>query len=437
MGLELENPGADETSVSGRLPLSPVPFETLEEPLLAQAARFYSLGHNRLKFFDPLPFFRLPPIEVARCQTREEIEAALRREWAAHRRRLEAARAWLADLGAPAGVGERGTRLELPLSGITGAAAEVLSQKAILLPSAGPLREVRAPELSERLHRPLAGLEHSVELELGISQAMERLRQRCAAARLPQPGEASKPEGVPGRCIPPALVVVADAAELALAESELRERGLRVEATRDPRRALEALQTQSFAAALIDARLSRTDGVELGVRLSEAAGMERLPVLILDDRPSDRVREAAKAAGAAGYVIRPISWGQMADTLLDLVDHWSRRRFRRFASRLGLVVESDPSEPAEVAQEVSRGGMKLCSRRELAPGSLERYRIRLPPPHEPVLVEGEVIWRRAEPASALVHAGIRFFRFLKESEQRWIELMASLGARSTSQGKGL
>ena len=236
------------------------------------------------------------------------------------------------------------------------------------------------------------------------------------------------------RSIPPALLVLADPAELALAESELRERGIRVEATRDPRRALEALRTQSFAAALIDARLSRTDGVELGMRLGDAQGVDTLPVLILDDRPSDRVREAARAAGAAAYVVRPIAWSRMADTLLDLVDHWSKRRFKRFESRLGVVVESDPATPAEVAQEVSRGGMRLCSRREVAPGALERYRIRLPPPHAPVLVEGEVVWRQAEPGSALVQAGIRFCQFLDESEGRWIELMASFGSRAAPTG---
>jgi DNA-binding response OmpR family regulator len=434
MGLELEARAEAETSVSGRLPLSPVPFETLEEPLRVPLARFYTLGHSRLKFFEPSPFFQLPPIDVARCETREQVESALRRAWATQRRRLEQARAWLAELGAPVVASEGGTRLELPLSGLRGVAAQVLSDKAFLLPSAGALRDVRAPEPAERQHRPLRNLEYAVELELGVSQAMDRLRERWAATRGPRRVERSPPREVTERSIPPALLVLADPAELALAESELRERGIRVEATRDPRRALEALQTQSFAAALIDARLSRTDGVELGMRLGDAQGIETLPVLILDDRPSATVREAARAAGAAGYVVRPITWSRIADTLLDLVDHWSKRRFQRFESRFGVVVESDPSTPAEVAQEVSRGGMRLCSRREVAPGSLERYRIRLPPPHAPVLVEGEVVWRQAEPGSALVQAGIRFFQFLDQSEGRWIELMASLGSRGAPTG---
>ena len=434
MGLELAARTETETSVSGRLPLSPVPFETLGEPLRVPLARFYTLGHNRLKFFEPRPFFQLPPIDVAHCQTREQIEAALRRAWAAQRRQLQEARSWLAELGAPVQVSEGGTRLELPLSGLLGAAAEVLSEKAFLLPSAGPLRDVRAAEPADRQHRPLRALEYAVELELGVSQAMDRLRERWAAARGPRRAEGSQPREVTERSIPPALLVLADPAELALAESELRARGIRVAATRDPRRALEALRTQSFAAALIDARLSRTDGVELGMRLGDAQGVDTLPVLILDDRPSDRVREAARAAGAAAYVVRPIAWSRMADTLLDLVDHWSKRRFKRFESRLGVVVESDPANPAEVAQEVSRGGMRLCSRREVAPGALERYRIRLPPPHAPVLVEGEVVWRQAEPGSALVQAGIRFCQFLDESEGRWIELMGSFGSRAAPTG---
>jgi two-component system chemotaxis response regulator CheY len=429
MGLEVGDPGRGETSVSGRLSLSSMPFEALDGALVAREARFFTLGHSRLKFFEPLPFFSLPALDVGRVESREQIEAALRREWAASLRRIEGARAWLAELGAPTAASERGTRLELELQETEGARAEVLSRQAILLPSVGPLRGVRALRPSDRLHRPLRGLEHAFELDIGISQAMEEVRRRCASGAVPGQRARSGPSTPEARSVPPTLLLLGDAAERAVAESTLRDRGLAVEAIGDPLRALEAFARRTFAAAVIDARLPRTDGVELAVRLAEVAGMESLPVLILDDRPTHRVREAARAAGAAGYVTRPIIWSRMAETLLDLVDHWTKRRFRRFGSRLGVVVESDPAAHAEVTQEVGQGGMRLCSRRDLALGALERYRIRLPPPHGSVRVDGEIVWRQAEPGCTLLHAGIRFFRFLEESEPSWIDLMKSLGAR--------
>jgi two-component system chemotaxis response regulator CheY len=430
MGLEVQDPAAGETSVSGRLPLSSERFEALEGPIMAPEARFFTLGHCQLKFFAPLPLFRLAAIEVGRLTSAAEIERALRLAWAAHVHRLREARDWLEALGAPTRASDGGTRLELELDGTRGEAAEVLSRSLILIPSVGPARDVSAREPSDRRLRPLPSLEHAFELDIGVTQALEDLERRARAAGAAGRRPGREVAAVEGPSVSPLLLVVADAAERAVARTTLEDFGLVVEATQDPLRALDSLRRRSFTAAVIDARLPRTDGVELAVRLVEAAGVETLPVVILDDRPTHAVREAARAAGAAAYVIRPIVWSRMAETLLDLVEHWVKRRFSRFGSSLGVVVESDPSARAEVAQEVGRGGMRLCSRRDVAPGAIERYRIRLPPPHDAVRVEGEVVWRQADSASTLVHAGVRFFRFLEGSEPRWIDLMTSLGARS-------
>ncbi len=94
MGLNL-GPDSQQSSAQGELPLSSTPFETLEGSFRSESARFYTLGHNRLKFFYPSPFFHVPAVDVSRCESVSQIESALRRSWALRLRQLQSAREWL------------------------------------------------------------------------------------------------------------------------------------------------------------------------------------------------------------------------------------------------------------------------------------------------------------------------------------------------------
>ena len=90
MSVELA-PGA--SSAEGVLQLAPTPFETLGRSLVLVRARFYTLGHNRLKFFDP----RL--LRSARAGRRAlhlgRGRVRLRRAWATQMRALSEALTWL------------------------------------------------------------------------------------------------------------------------------------------------------------------------------------------------------------------------------------------------------------------------------------------------------------------------------------------------------
>jgi CheY-like chemotaxis protein len=430
IGLELEPFRPGDTSVTGALSLSPAPFPTLTRPVRVATARFYSLGHARLKFFEPAAFFRLRPLEVAGCSVGEAIERALRRDWGAHIEELRQALEWLGGIAARTRIGDHGSRLELELPGPQEIRVEVVSRDRLLLPTAGPLRDVALRRPEQRCFRPPREIDGAIELELTIVQALERLARARAARRPVSSHPRSELADDVERPLPPALVVMADRAERALAETALRGRGLSVKATGSPQRALAALHERTFAAAILDTHLPRTDGLELALRLSEVPGIESLPVLLIDDRPSERIRGLATSAGAAGYLIRPVSWDTIAETVLDLVSHWSKRRYERFGARLGVAVETAGTERADVAEQVGRGGMLLRSRRELEPGALERYAIWLPS-HGPVRVEGEVVYREESPGSALLRAGIRFVRFLNQSEARWIEAVRALAGEGS------
>src|SRR5512139_1204800 len=89
------------SSAEGALSLEATPFETLGSPLIVERARFYTLGHNRLKFFAPPIFFDLPAVDVSRCRSKRDVELALRRAFAALMRDLGEALVWLKKLHAP------------------------------------------------------------------------------------------------------------------------------------------------------------------------------------------------------------------------------------------------------------------------------------------------------------------------------------------------
>ena len=78
MGLRVEYTQG-ESFARGQLELQDGAFPTLTSSLEVERVAFYTLGHNRLKFCQPRPFFDLPAVEIARCDTAEDIERALRR----------------------------------------------------------------------------------------------------------------------------------------------------------------------------------------------------------------------------------------------------------------------------------------------------------------------------------------------------------------------
>jgi CheY-like chemotaxis protein len=408
LGLEVES-ARDGLSATGRLPLSSATFETLGEPQSCQSAAFYTLGHNRLKFFDPPSLFDLPALDVSRCESARAIEAALRRSWSAAQRDLRKAREWLEGIGAGIGSGARGTRLLLALTGLEGPPAQVRSPTEILVPSAGPLSQHSLASPAERRFRPMRDLQHPADLELALAQAMERLatRPRTRAPAAPRPS-APPAEDAPRRL----LLVDDDARQLAEAHAVLQGQGFEVDARQDARRALEVFRERTCDLVMVDVRMPRMDGLEFTARLRELPGIENLPVVLIDDRDNDHNRAVGESVRASAYLIKPLEWREVGEVLLDLLDHTNRRRFRRFPARLPLEIESGASGPRELTDDVSRLGLGIGTRRDLYPGAVERYRIALPHPHKAVELEGEVRHRVPVAGQATGRAGIRIRRFL-------------------------
>ncbi len=425
LGVDVAEPA--DGAAEGVLRLSAMAFESLGEPFYAELARFYTLGHARLKFFDPPALFDLPALDVARVRARGEIESLLRRAWTAHVRALRDARTRLERIGARVRVGGRGARLLLGVAGLDGPAAIVRGPEEILLPSAGPLARAPAASPAARRHRPLRGIDTGSELELGLCRALERAGAEAAQPAPQTPAApSSDAERLPGRV----LLVEPDPDRLSAAQAALRAAGLDVEALQDPGRALSAFRAQSFDSVVCGVQLSRMDGFELAARLRELPGIESLPVIVLGDCENAAHERSARELGVE-YRVRPADWPSAGEAFHPLLVHSDKRRFRRFALRLGVRAQQSGAD-GDLVDEVARLGFRLCTRRDLYPGALETYTIALPRPLAGLRVEGEVCYRVATAGRASVIAGVRLRRFLDGGEPGWLRLIDALAAREAA-----
>ena len=414
------------TSAEGVLPLGPTQFETLGRPFVVSRARFYTLGHNRLKFFDPAIFFDLPAVDVGRCASKYDVESALRRAWATQMRALGEALVWLQRLRAQTQLVAGGARLRF-VDQHSGA-IEVRAPREILLPSSGALALRSLGQPGDRRFRALPSLESANELAMSISSAVAERARLTAEPAAPLSGpDDSKP--LPKRARRAMAISAAPTGPVELA-TLLALRHIELDHFRDAAHARAAFRERSYELAIVDARVGREDGFELAADLRRLPGVENLPVAIVDERDHAGNRSAANLAGASLYLVKPVNWEELEPTLLDLLDHAAHRRYQRFSARMAVRTAASAGAWDELTELVARGGICLRTRRDVLPGAIERYRIHLPAPLEPIDVDGDVISRANLPGYASVLAGIRFRRFHDGGESRWIRVIEDLARRA-------
>lgn len=426
MGLDVHWCDGDPCA-EGELPLGPTPFPTLGEPFVISKALFYTLGHARLKFFAPAPFFDLPALEIGSCRQSAEIESALRRAWSQHQSELRGARAWLSELGASTRTSSHDTRLWLELAGDHTGSAYVRSTNEIALPSGGELARHSLGEPAERRHRPLHDLEHAAELELGLGEQISRAAESARTRRPLVRVSAADPE----LKMPPRLLALGDnPLDLAAMQATLAARGFAVEPFHDASSALASFQDRSYDLVIAKARMRRVDGLEFTARVQELAGIEKLPVLLVDERCNPAAERAAQVAGASAYLPRPVSWGEVAETLRDMLEGATWRRFVRYLARLPVEIAVSSGVASELTHSIARGGVSIETRRQLEPGEIQRYRVQLPPPLSAVILDGQVVGQIARQGKATSLAGVRIVRFHDEGEPLWIRLIAELASQA-------
>jgi len=84
------------------------------------------------------------------------------------------------------------------------------------------------------------------------------------------------------------------------------------------RKAVEATATGGFDLILTDHNMPGLTGLELIRALRELSPYVDTPILLLTTEDSDRFKEAARDAGASGWLLKPLDPQVLTDVLADL-----------------------------------------------------------------------------------------------------------------------
>jgi len=436
MGIETR-PVPGGRALVGELHLRPAPFPTPAGPREVARLRFATVGPQHLKCLRPRAFFHLPLIGIGGCASAASVEDRIRAAWSRQVETLRATLTRLEETEATWSLEDDGAVLSLPLEGCDGARARLASLRRIALPSAGPLAGLRLPRAADRLFEAPRDFESGIDLELAVTTRLEELARRAdreeTRRRLHLPElEPAAPEPA---VLTPTLVAQADSAArrvLLVGPAMLRDpalsqalhvRGYQVVQARSAQEGLQAFTRASFDVVLVDAELGREEGVELVPAIHTLPGVCSVPVVLVDDRMRPARREAARQAGAAGYLARPVDLGRIAPGLARMVAGHRGRRFDRFPLRLGVRFEEGAA--SGVTLEVSRRGMFVRTERPSREGALERVGIALPGRSGGVPVEARTVYRIDASGAREAGLGLGVVRFVRlEDEADWIALLA-------------
>jgi len=419
--------------VLASLRLGAEPFPTPGGRVRIGNVVFATVGADRIKCLRPRALFQLPMLRILDCRDATAIEARIRLAWQTHVERLDQTRRWLERLGAEATAAEEQSLWVLPLAGERpGVQVSLVEPRRVILPGAGPLSGVALSRAEDRVLAVDAALDSGADLELAIANRIDELRRmehrltetrRRAALRSAQPAAPARP--APGRSHRPLLFLVGPrmAEDRACAES-LRLRGYRVEVARSQQAALALLDDLSPELVLVDARLGRSEGIEMIPALRSVPGVEEIPLVLVDDHRRAARREAARRAGAAGYLVRPVDVARIARRLERMIGEPRRRRYTRYRHKLPVRLEG--SDAPSLATAVGRGGMFLATDEDLPTRSVHRCEVTLPELGRAVRAEGEVLYRAVASGDGRRGLGVRFQRFAEGNEALLIRYLRSL-----------
>ena len=182
MGIASElGPGG--TTVVGTLALGPEPFPTLGEAVQIRSLRFTTTNSQRIKCLEPPALFQLPMLSIAGCESAQEIESRVRTAWKERVAALRRTLAWLEGLGVDARTDGHGGHLAFPLGGEDREArARLVQPDRIILPSRGPLSGRKVQPAGSRLLTIDSPFESSAELEIAVTNRLQRLERNLDRA---------------------------------------------------------------------------------------------------------------------------------------------------------------------------------------------------------------------------------------------------------------
>lgn len=122
-----------------------------------------------------------------------------------------------------------------------------------------------------------------------------------------------------------AILTVDDSAAMRqILSTSLAEAGYRVDTARDGQEALSKAQAARFDLVLTDQHMPGMDGLSLIRALRGRAPYTAVPILVLTTEVGDTYKQAARDAGATGWLLKPVDPAmlvEVVDSLLDTPAH--------------------------------------------------------------------------------------------------------------------
>ena len=95
----------------------------------------------------------------------------------------------------------------------------------------------------------------------------------------------------------------------------LRRAGFHVVEAVDGQDALEKSTQDDFHLVLTDQNMPRLDGIGLTKKLRESPKFKSTPILILTTESSDQMKQAGRAAGATGWLVKPFDPAKLVEVI--------------------------------------------------------------------------------------------------------------------------
>ena len=424
------------------LPLGPSPFESIIGPLSVGRIVFSTVGAHHIKCLRPRPMFGLPMLDIRRCSDAASIEATIRQAWRNRTRELQESARALKKLGVAVGGLEGGSVLAFPLPGEE-PGTQVLMQRLgeAILPSTGPLHGLALEDPEQRVLEVSGALDSASHLESQISGRIAELRRRARTLdtqqrrvdrsrppRIPDPASATHPAGRAFVTSQPAKILLVGTLLLEDVElrRELKARGYQTVTARSETEALVRLTSMTPDLVISQYGLGRSDGASLVQATLGVPGIARIPVVLVDDVHHESRRDAARAVGAAGYLISPLQTTRFVTRLQRLIESPGNRRFKRYPLRLATRLQHHRTPL--LATQFGRGGLFVTTEQDIGVHTMLHCEVQLPELRHTLRFGGEVLYRTESQGADAHGLGVRICDISSENEAALIEYLTWLEA---------
>jgi two-component system chemotaxis response regulator CheY len=99
----------------------------------------------------------------------------------------------------------------------------------------------------------------------------------------------------------------------------LKSAGFEVVEAVDGEDAFEKARQRHFDLVLTDQNMPRLDGIGLTKKLREHPSFKATPILILTTESSDQMKQAGRAAGATGWLVKPFEPTKLIEVIRKVI----------------------------------------------------------------------------------------------------------------------